>query len=341
MYLFARLPMNHSPWLACHRSSVMRYLPLPGQSSTPIPSHDFSCASFDNAHFHNEPLKILYILVSTPRCGSTALCAEIYRQTGLVVHEYLQPSEYLPALASRMGAIESAEFRQGSTQVISLSKYLDELIKRRAVNGVLGVCCHASHLVYLNALVKRAKQINPSLTVQQDHLSRRNRFKQATSYAIALKTRIWSQTLPSETPPPNRLMRWSLAIRAAGLHQRLQKQDRLVKTSYKHGEFTRLLTYEVHIEDNLFEIAKEITSGFMPELKESICPVPVSLHRQSTDLNVKIVALLMQYKLLLTVLYRLRKVVVVIRRMVHSWFPSSQGQSTRLNKGNYLLDTEG
>jgi hypothetical protein len=136
-------------------------------------------------------------------------------------------------------------------------------------------------------------------------------------------------------------MRLSLAIRAAGLYQRLQKQDRLVKNSYKHGEFTRLLTYEVHVEDNLAEIAKEITSGFMPESAESICPAPVSLHRQSTDLNVKIVALLMQYRLLLTALYRLRKVVVVIRRVVHSWFPSSQGQSTRLNKGNCLLDTEG
>ena len=296
---------------------------------------------FDNAQFHNEPLKILYILVSTPRCGSTALCSEIYRQSGLVVHEYLQPSEYLPALASRMGAIESAALPQGSTQVIRLSKYLDELIKRRAMNGVLGVCCHASHLVYLNALVKRAKHINPSLKVQQDYLSRRNKFKQATSYAIASQTRSWSQTLPSETPPLSRLMRLSLAIRAAGLYQRLQKQDRLVKNSYKHGEFTRLLTYEVHVEDNLAEIAKEITSGFMPESEESICPVPVSLHRQSTDLNVKIVALLKQYRLLLTVLYRLRKVVAVIRRMVHSWFPSSQGQSTRLNKGNYLLDTEG
>jgi LPS sulfotransferase NodH len=296
---------------------------------------------FDNAQFHNEPLKILYILVSTPRCGSTALCAEIYRQSGLVVHEYLQPSEYLPALASRMGAIESAALRPGSTQVICLSKYLDELIRRRAVNGVLGVCCHASHLVYLNALVKRAKHINPSLQVQQDYLSRRNKFKQATSYAIASQTRSWSQTLPSETPPLSRLMRLSLAIRAAGLYQRLQKQDRLVKNSYKHGEFTRLLTYEVHVEDNLAEIAKEITSGFMPESEESICPAPVSLHRQWTDLNVKIVALLKQYRLLLTVLYRLRKVVVVIRRMVHSWFPSSQGQSTRLNKGNYLLDTEG
>ena len=319
----------------------MRYLPLPCPSSTPIPSHDFSCAMFDNAQFHNEPLKILYILVSTPRCGSTALCSEIYRQSGLVVHEYLQPSEYLPALASRMGAIESAALPQGSTQVIRLSKYLDELIKRRAVNGVLGVCCHASHLVYLNALVKRAKHINPSLKVQQDYLSRRNKFKQATSYAIASQTRSWSQTLPSETPPLSRLMRLSLAIRAAGLYQRLQKQDRLVKNSYKHGEFTRLLTYEVHVEDNLAEIAKEITSGFMPESEESIYPVPVSLHRQSTDLNVKIVALLKQYRLLLTVLYRLRKVVAVIRRMVHSWFPSSQGQSTRLNKGNYLLDTEG
>ena len=136
-------------------------------------------------------------------------------------------------------------------------------------------------------------------------------------------------------------MRWSLAIRAAGLHQRLQKQDRLVKESYKHGEFTRLLTYEVHVEDKLVETAKEITSGFMPELEESIRPVPVSLHRQSTDLNVKIVTLLMQYRLLLTVLYRLRKVVVVIRRMVRSVFPLSQGQSTRPNKGNCLLDTEG
>ena len=318
----------------------MRYLPLPGQSLTPIPSHDFACANFDNAQFHNEPLKMLYILVSTPRCGSTALCAEIYRQSGLVVHEYLQPAEYLPALASRMGVIESASLRQGSTQIIRLSKYLDELIKRRAVNGVLGICCHASHLVYLNALVKRAKHINPSLEVQQDYLSRRNKFKQAASYAIAIQTRSWSQTQPSDTAPSSRLMRWNLAIRAAGLYQRLEKHDRLVKTSYKHGEFTRLLTYEVHVEDKLVAIAKEITSGLMPQLEESIRPIPVSLHRQSNDLNVKIVALLMQYKLLLTVLYRLRKVVVVTRRLVHSWVPLLQDQSTRPNKGICLLDTE-
>lgn len=321
----------------------MRYLPLLCDSSTAIPSHDFACAIFDNSKIHSEPLKILYILVSTPRCGSTALCSEIYRQSGLVVHEYLQPFEYLPALASRMGAIKSAEVHpgSGSKQVISLSKYLDELIRRRAVNGVLGICCHASHLVYLNALVKRAKQVNPSLEVQQDYLSRRDKFKQAVSYAIAIQTRSWSQTLPSETAPSSRLMRWNLAIRAAGLYQRLQKQDRFVKNSYKHGEFTRLLTYEVHVEDKLVAIAKEITSGLMPQLEESIRPIPVSLHRQSNDLNVKIVALLMQYKLLLTVLYGLRKVVVLIRRMVHSWVPLSQAQSTRPKKGNCLLDTEG
>ena len=41
------------------------------------------------------------------------------------------------------------------------------------------------------------------------------------------------------------------------------------------------------------------------------------------------------------VIYRLRKVLVVIRRLVHSWFPLSQDQSTRTNKGNCLLDTEG
>ena len=175
----------------------MRYLPVPCDSATPIASHDFACAHFDNVQFHNKPLEILYILVSTPRCGSTALCAEIYHQSGLVVHEYLQPTEYLPALASRMGVIESTEVHQGSTQVISLNKYLDELIRRRAVNGVLGICCHASHLVYLNALVKRAKQINPNLEVQQDYLSRSDKFKQAASYAIARQTRKWSQTMAS------------------------------------------------------------------------------------------------------------------------------------------------
>lgn len=318
----------------------MRYLPLPCQSSTPIPSHDFSCAKFDNAQFHNEPLKILYVLVSTPRCGSTALCAEIYRQSGLVVHEYLQPFDYLPALASRMGAIENAEFHQGSTQVISLSRYLDELIRRRAVNGVLGICCHASHLDYLNALVKRAKHINPSLIVQQDYLSRRDKFKQAASYAIAIQTRSWSQTLPSETARSSRLMRWNLAISAAGLYQRLEKQDRHVKNSYSHGEFTRLLTYEVHVENHLVGIAKEISSGFMRERQESIDHVPVRLLRQSTDLNVRVVAMLTRYKMLLTVLHRLRKKVANIRRLLHSWISLFQDQSAPLSETKCLLDTE-
>lgn len=318
----------------------MRYLPVPCDSATPIASHDFACAQFDNVQFHNKPLEILYILVSTPRCGSTALCAEIYHQSGLVVHEYLQPTEYLPALASRMGVIESTEVHQGSTQVISLNKYLDELIRRRAVNGVLGICCHASHLVYLNALVKRAKQINPNLEVQQDYLSRSDKFKQAASYAIARQTRKWSQTMASETAPSSTLMRLDLAISAAGLYKRLQKQDRLVKNSYKHGEFTRLLTYEVHVENNLVGIAKEISSGFMREQHESTSPVPVRLFRQSNDLNVTIVAMLTRYKLPLTVSHRLRKSLLTIGRLLHSWVSVFQDRSTPLRKTKCLLDTE-
>lgn len=266
---------------------AMRYLAVPSDLTTPIQDHDFASAAYDNHRPHSGILKKLYILISTPRSGSTALCSEIYRQTGLVIHEYLQPFQYMPYLASRYGAIKKSTPGKAATdpQIIILSKYFDALVRQRAIDGALGINCHITHLVYLKALIKRAKEVNPDITIYKDYLCRQDKYRQAASYAIAKQTRLWSTTQQAKAPSIGTLQRVSLCISAANCYHKLKFQDQQglapsMVLGYKH-----LFTYETDIQHNIAQTASEVVSAICLTKQTINQSGFTNLQRQASSFN--------------------------------------------------------
>lgn len=273
-----------------NETQAMRYLAIPSDLTTPIQDHDFATAAFDNSQPHNNPLQKLYIMVSTPRSGSTALCSEIYRQTGLVVHEYLQPFQYMPYLASRYGAIKRASHNQTTSRgcIIVLSKYLGALVKHRAREGTLGINCHVSHLFYLDALIESAKSENPSLVVYKDYLYRQDKHAQAASYAIAKQTRVWSTTQKKAAISMSRLKRLRLCVSAAGYYKKLKAEEQRGLGSSPEHTYERLLTYESHIQKSITKTASKVALTLCLSKQAPIQPHFRDLKRQASSLNSEI-----------------------------------------------------
>ena len=87
-----------------------------------------------------------YIVASTPRCGSTVLCREMWR-TGLLgaPDEYFNVDTLMFRMASRLGAV-------------SLNDYLSKLVKvRTGQNGVFGAKAHWHHyeFMYVAGILRR------------------------------------------------------------------------------------------------------------------------------------------------------------------------------------------
>jgi LPS sulfotransferase NodH len=265
----------------------MRYLAVPSDLTTPIQDNGFASVAYDNPRPHSGELKKLYVLVSTPRSGSTALCSEIYRQTGLVVHEYLQPFQYMPCLASRYGAIQKSSHSKAATdtRVIVLSKYFDALVRHRAINGTLGINCHVSHLVYLEALIRRAKDVYPDLAIYKDYLSRQDKYRQAASYAIARQTRLWSTTQQTNPLPLGKLQRVSLCISAAHCYHKIKFQDQQGLAPSLALDYKHLFTYERDIQHNLEQTASKVVSAVCLVKQTKNRAGFTNLQRQASSLN--------------------------------------------------------
>lgn len=265
----------------------MLYMSVPTDLKTAIQDHDFVSSDFDNPFPHNRELKNLYILISTPRSGSTALCTEIYRQTGLVIHEYLQPFQYMPYLASRYGAIEKPAHTPPNPkhEIIVLSKYFEELVRHRAVEGTLGINCHASHLGYLNALIEQAKSLNPNLKIRKDYLYRLDIYKQAASYAIAKQTRQWSTIRPAKSTSAGRLNRLYICMNAAKCYQKLKTENESIAPPSSGFKYDQILTYETNIEINMQETAAQIAAALCLTNRAQAPANASSLCRQRSSLN--------------------------------------------------------
>lgn len=305
----------------------MFYMPVPTDLKTVIQDHDFATSDFDNRIPHNRKLKNLYILISTPRSGSTALCTEIYRQTGLVIHEYLQPFQYMPYLASRYGAIEKRAHARPNPkhEIIVLRKYFEELVRHRAIDGTLGINCHASHLGYLNALIEQAKSLNPNLKVRKDYLYRLDKYKQAASYAIAKQTRQWSTIRPAKSMPSGRLNRLNICINAARCYQKLKIENESIAPSNSGFKYDQTLTYETNIEINLEETAAQIAAGLCLTNKDQAPTNASSLCRQRSSFNDKVAKSIKNNMLLFRALHITKRPVCkalgygirLFRRLVH------------------------
>lgn len=277
----------------------MPLLPLPTDPHTTIQEHDFINANYDNQQPFHGKLRTLYILLSTPRSGSTLLSSALCDQTGIVMHEYLQPFQYLPALAERYQAINVSKQNANpkSDRIISLGDYFIKLIQHRAIDGVLAINCHVAHKPYLEALVRLARTKYPELEIIQDYLFRRDKCSQAASCAIAQHTRSWSSIRrPAGSMTSTREV-LCLSINAARYHHKLVVEDRQVQASHVILECQKILCFEDDILQNLDQTAAEIAARLnlrRASHQDQKIAAP-KLQKQSTELNQAIAGLLGRY----------------------------------------------
>lgn len=145
-----------------------------------LPEEDFFSEKFDS--FSQNHLNDIFLLLSTPRSGSTAVCDFLYKAGKFVTHEYFQPFQYMPALASRWNCQKDGGLSPGL--------YVRQLVaKRVGENGVLGINLHGSHL---NVYKYFEGFFDPSIPKCAIVLKRKDKIAQAVSYYIASCTSKWS-----------------------------------------------------------------------------------------------------------------------------------------------------
>ncbi len=156
--------------------------------SIDLPDDDLSSAKFDKK---NNLTESVFIIFSTPRSGSTALCDFFKKSNVCIPHEYFQPFQYMPYLAKRWCAHKDG--------ILVPKLYVEKLCEKRTEdNGVLGVNLHGSHLkIFEYFLPYFPKQINFRGLV----LKRRDKIAQAVSYFIASESKVWSSHFGKRAAP--------------------------------------------------------------------------------------------------------------------------------------------
>lgn len=243
----------------------MHAITIKTDQATPIAEHDFCRPAYDNSVFYRGDLEMIYVIISTPRCGSTWLCSEIYNQTGLVIHEYLQPHQYIPYLASRFQNLNPSLFVGNGSSKINLVSYFQCLAGWRAKWGILGINAHISHIPLLIPLIDIYKKIYPQGKIRIDYLYRNNKYLQAASHAIALQRRCWSKaatdsSLPDTTVTIGLLRRLGLCLKAAKLYQNIIRSEELLREASREINFQSTYCYEDLHQGAAYITASQIAS---------------------------------------------------------------------------------
>ena len=149
-----------------------------------VPGEDFIDIQFDEKS--NAELTDMLVIFSTPRSGSTFLSDLIYKNNICTPHEYFQPFQYMPIMASRWECILEGK--------LDKSKYLKNLIDfRTSIKGWLGLNLHGEHL----QVFSKFEQLLPIVNFHYVHVIRNDSFSQAISYEIASQTGKWSSHFDS------------------------------------------------------------------------------------------------------------------------------------------------
>lgn len=160
-------------------AELSRIEPLSEYEAGLIPDADFVSASFDTKTVVC-PSRMIVIL-STPRSGSTYLCERLQGAGFCTAHEYFQQEQYLPLLADRWGCIENGR--------VSWSRYVLALERHRtSAQRVLGINVHGTHLHHF----AEAMPYFTAPAIRYVWLKRRDKLRQAVSFAIARQTGQWS-----------------------------------------------------------------------------------------------------------------------------------------------------
>lgn len=154
-----------------------------------IPRGDLVDISFDLSN--QVETKSLFIIFSTPRCGSTMACELLMRNEMCLAHEYFQPYQYMPTLAKRWDCVVKNR--------LDASKYITELCRHRTLmNGWLGINIHANHIPIFATM----KQYFPHIdSIKYVKIQRKDIIAQSVSYAIAKQTNKWSSNFELLSEP--------------------------------------------------------------------------------------------------------------------------------------------
>lgn len=143
-----------------------------------LPAEDLAHISHETnvgrAEFHD-------LLVSTPRSGSTWICASIDPLLGYPMAEYCQPHQIIPHIASNRPDLVVDE-------KLSFPKYAMYLSQSRTGESKgIGINVHASHLAIYRELRPYLPPLRRLVMVLRQDL-----VAQAVSYYLASKTGKWS-----------------------------------------------------------------------------------------------------------------------------------------------------
>lgn len=280
-------------------------LQLRTNPETGIAKHDFCGAAFDNSVPATSPPRALYVLLSTPRSGSTWLCSELFNRTGLIAHEYLQHHQYLPHLAKRFGVACETHGAQGSTLDVDLTDYYEALIRWRSHHGVLGINAHVSHLPVLRAFLVIFHRRNPDGQILIDYLSRRDKYRQAASLVIARKNRQWSETTDS-TPHadgalPRSLQQWMLILDAAKAYRQIIRQDNAMMMQSNPLKPHQVVAYEDLVAGGMEAYITNLMLRLELPPAQMLDVPQLALQKQSGPLNAAIAERLRRWQPLLEV----------------------------------------
>ena len=155
-----------------------------------LPESDYINQQYDVVSELNKPTKIT-VLLSTERSGSTFASEWLYQRTGVVMHEYFQPFDYLPVAAARWRAIEGGQ--------VQIDTYLRQLSNNRcSPQGHLAVNIHGSHLPLWQLALTKWQDV----PIHYVHLRRQNTIAQAISLEIASQSGAWSSDFAAQQTEP-------------------------------------------------------------------------------------------------------------------------------------------
>ncbi|MYM63691.1 Stf0 family sulfotransferase [Pseudomaricurvus sp. HS19] len=227
-----------------------------------IPESDFIDVRYDTGNVNE--LKGIFVLLSTPRSGSTMICDLLYKSGFCLSHEYFQPYDYLPLLARRWDCIKDG--------VLDKSHFIEQLARHRTLeSGWLGINLHGHHL----PLFSKLKNHLPRAESVYVRVRRRNVIAQAVSYEIASQSGRWSSEFKSESAPVYSFQNIKNKL------QRLEYQN-LLTDSFLSSENLDVieLIYEDFVQDPASALRRVLPETFHQNL--AINP---SLKQQSSELN--------------------------------------------------------
>jgi LPS sulfotransferase NodH len=212
------------------------------RASEKIPPEDFVAAAFDRKA--PGELEGLFFLFSTPRSGSTYLSELLNANNFCLPHEYFQPFEYLPILATRWDCVQEG--------VVNEERYISALIRfRTSPLGWLGIGLHGEHL----RTYTRFEGAIPNVKKKCVHLRRRDIIAQAVSYELAMQTGAWSSHFESSGSP-----QYSFASIKSRLRH-INKQNDLISCFVNARELPcSVVYYEDLVRDPAF-VLKDIVGG--------------------------------------------------------------------------------